>query len=1011
VPDDYQGKITLDIRGVPSGADLRVEKFCDLDGNGRVDSTDWLLQGFVVTDGHLPVIGGVRNLNVAGDEDGIQNGQVRAEMLMPGVAPISGRAVGRFVYRVSGIAGGFEPVTGTFRVTQTVMAQGVTGRVRDAGTGAALRASVALVQQNGSQGTFVMTDEAGFFTLYGEPVMYILVPSLSGYVCDLATALIQLDSGQMMARDLSLTAGTLKVSGQVLDADRHLGVAGVMISAESDTGLFSFGFTDSEGLMDSRLLPGNWELRLDRDSLAMQGYVGFDEPFEANLTADLTGFTVPLARANALIYGTIKDEASQPVLGITVRAEEPDEEFEPTGTALTAAGDYCLGVLGGTTWTVNFEDDELQEAGYFGPRVQVPIVTGQAVRQDLVLRRRTSVIAGHVRSPAGQPIPNLYLWAGTSIGGVFYHADRTTGIDGSFRVGVSPGTWTVGVDGGGDEGLFARGYGCPGEQAVVVTGAQNTLEILTATPLPAGTAGLRYNVALAASGGTAPYAWSRKPGSASLPDGLSLSADGVLGGVPAAAGTFYFILRVTDSSAQTKSVDKTFALTIHGAGPGFPVAVGSANELTWGIATDGTNFLVTYADTAQAFSVTARLVSPTGELLEPLFRPDRVGGASQAAFGGGVYLMVWEDRTGQASTDLYGQRLHPDGTGWGNPFPICTAAGDQRLDSRKGLIFDGTNFLILWRDHRAGAANADIYGQRIAPDGTMVGTEMVVAGQAGTQGNLGAAFDGTRTLVVWMNQLAAGQESYDVWGAFVSKTGVVSDPFRISQTTSPRAYSARVAWNGARYLAVWLLDRATSISNPAAWDLAGRVLGSDGSLAGDEFIQPGVGQQVAAAVLPLGSGFLAHWLDDFGGAHPAQMGQMFDPEGRPAGVPFRIASAFGTRVPLGAVIPTEPGLLSIFMYANWVYQDDLRGPLTEADIYGQFIARPSWLAAPERLADGTVRIRFEGGRNVNHTLEATADQTSWQTLLTTDNPSGTVTHLDTTAPGLTARFYRVSLAP
>ncbi len=50
------------------------------------------------------------------------------------------------------------------------------------------------------------------------------------------------------------------------------------------------------------------------------------------------------------------------------------------------------------------------------------------------------------------------------------------------------------------------------------------LTILTSSPLPAGTTSMLYDITLAPSGGTPPYAWSLAPGSPTLPNGLVLNA-------------------------------------------------------------------------------------------------------------------------------------------------------------------------------------------------------------------------------------------------------------------------------------------------------------------------------------------------------------------------------------------------------------------------------------------------------------------------------------------------------
>lgn len=64
--------------------------------------------------------------------------------------------------------------------------------------------------------------------------------------------------------------------------------------------------------------------------------------------------------------------------------------------------------------------------------------------------------------------------------------------------------------------------------------------------LPPADVGAPYGpVQFQAQGGVAPYAWS----AAGLPPGLALSADGILSGTPAAAGTFAATITVTDAGA------------------------------------------------------------------------------------------------------------------------------------------------------------------------------------------------------------------------------------------------------------------------------------------------------------------------------------------------------------------------------------------------------------------------------------------------------------------------------
>jgi hypothetical protein len=89
------------------------------------------------------------------------------------------------------------------------------------------------------------------------------------------------------------------------------------------------------------------------------------------------------------------------------------------------------------------------------------------------------------------------------------------------------------------------------------------LSILTAS-LPAASVGSAYDAILAATGGTAPYAWSISSGS--LPAGLTISALGQISGSPTASGSFTVAIQVKDSSSPAQNTSKSFTLTVAAAG-------------------------------------------------------------------------------------------------------------------------------------------------------------------------------------------------------------------------------------------------------------------------------------------------------------------------------------------------------------------------------------------------------------------------------------------------------------
>ena len=88
------------------------------------------------------------------------------------------------------------------------------------------------------------------------------------------------------------------------------------------------------------------------------------------------------------------------------------------------------------------------------------------------------------------------------------------------------------------------------------------LTILTASPLPAGTTQVPYDITLAPGGGTPPYTWSLAPGSPALPNGLNLNpSTGNISGIPTAVVTSNTQFSLQDSGGQ--SVQKLLPITIN----------------------------------------------------------------------------------------------------------------------------------------------------------------------------------------------------------------------------------------------------------------------------------------------------------------------------------------------------------------------------------------------------------------------------------------------------------------
>ena len=182
---------------------------------------------------------------------------------------------------------------------------------------------------------------------------------------------------------------------------------------------------------------------------------------------------------------------------------------------------------------------------------------------------------------------------------------------------------------------------------------------ITTTTLPGGTVSQAYSASLAATGGTAPYAWSVSAGV--LPAGLTLSSAGVLSGTPTTAAQSSFTILATDSLSATGSAS-ILCLTIAAAasGPANPDALAiiypGLDPTTTGVAYSrqlyGTGGVTPYAWSLVSGSL------PPGITLDPVF-----GSLSGVGTQSGDYNFVVKltDATSTSVTQAY--ELYVGGTG------------------------------------------------------------------------------------------------------------------------------------------------------------------------------------------------------------------------------------------------------------------------------------------------------------------------------------------------------------
>ncbi|MGA2864113.1 MAG: Ig domain-containing protein [Verrucomicrobiota bacterium] len=468
ITNDFSGKIKLDVTGLTAGQTVRIEKYLDLNGNGSIDALEFPIQSFTVTDGQLPLIGGIRNPNVAGDDDGAADGQLRVKLFHPWVDNVVDTAPGNFIYRVSDPTNGFSPVTQTFSVAQKVLPQGVTGTVSLGGIPAPYT-SVGLFPQNAPGGRLVFADSGGHYVIYAPPGNYGLAAFGNGVFA--SPSGVTVNTNQFLTNNPGLIAGTLTVSGAVTNTADGKGIPSVFIVAQSTNNAIAGGWTDASGHYSLQVTPGLWELRPMQSSLAQVGYVGPDQRLQTNLAGAAT-INFAVLPATALIYGTLQATSNTPLPGIELDANQQSGPFYSQGRSFPPDGAYALGVVAGT-WDVGPSSDDPGLAGFAGVQSStVTLTNGQAQRLDFTVQSFTAHLRGQAVDNTGAPVANLTLGVSPPNGGN-WSSSTQTGPDGSFDLGLFGGTWYLGFD---TEGAAALGLVCPSITVVVTDGVdQNGL--------------------------------------------------------------------------------------------------------------------------------------------------------------------------------------------------------------------------------------------------------------------------------------------------------------------------------------------------------------------------------------------------------------------------------------------------------------------------------------------------------------------------------------------------------
>jgi hypothetical protein len=215
------------------------------------------------------------------------------------------------------------------------------------------------------------------------------------------------------------------------------------------------------------------------------------------------------------------------------------------------------------------------------------------------------------------------------------------------------------------------------------------------------------------------------------------------------------------------------------AGINFPISTAPANQRFPKVAYDSldNSYLVVWEDFrtgqfnieiyGQRVSISGALVG--SEIPISTSSEDQTRPAVAYDSTNNEYLVVWYDYRNGDEYDIYGQRVSSGGALAGINFPISTASGSQY---RPDVGYNSTNdeYLVVWGDGRTGNG-LDSYGQRVSSGGALVGSEIPISTAPSHQENPAVTYNSAsgEYLIAWED--GRNFADYDIYGQRMSGNG------------------------------------------------------------------------------------------------------------------------------------------------------------------------------------------------------------------------------------------------
>lgn len=239
-----------------------------------------------------------------------------------------------------------------------------------------------------------------------------------------------------------------------------------------------------------------------------------------------------------------------------------------------------------------------------------------------------------------------------------------------------------------------------------------------------------------------------------------------------------------------------------------PVSTSARGQLNPDVTFDGSSFVAAWQETTGDSDLIAmRRFDATAEAVdrEPIVVSDarRHGSHPAVASNGSVSLVVWLDHDG-SDVIMSGRRILPNGQP-AEPQPFVIGFGIDP-DARPRLASDGHDFLLVWKQHAKGLA------MQIHGDAATSNAPVTLSDPGAADGDPDVVWDGSNYVVVWATHFdsAAGAFSLSaIRAALLSPDARLRERRWIvtsqNADTDPSAAlsSPRIAWSGRAHLIVF----------------------------------------------------------------------------------------------------------------------------------------------------------------------------------------------------------------